>query len=525
MKTTVQQNVQPSVFGKWILVGTVLACAIMELIDSTAVSVARADMMGSLGATSMEIAWIVTAYALGNVITVPLSAMLSDKFGRKIYFTTSVALFTIASLMCGLSTGLWIITAWRFVQGLAGGALLSTAQSIIGDAFPPQEITTATAIFGMGMMVGPAIGPVLGGYITDAISWHWIFFINIPIGMIGAVLCWKYVPDLEIDRKEEKLDWLGIVFMIVGLCSLQYFLEEGMPKNWFDSTEITLCFFTSVLGIAAFVWRELSIDYPAVKISLYKSWNLAVGHFMNLILGMLLIGLSFVFPLFVQLTLGWTATRQGLFLIFPALASIIAMLFVSKVVLKKISYHLSAIMGIVLFAVFLILLSFSSPDSSEKTFFWPFIINSFGKAMLTIPLMSMALVGLRGQDLAQATGLSNIMRQLGAAIGIALLNIYIEHQNAFVRNDMITHISEYNNVAADRLASTRAIFESMGYSSDDALTATYQFLGKGLNTQMQLVSYDNIYMALGILMLFCIPLILLIRAPRTKTGSYSVENK
>ncbi len=519
MEAVIQQKIQTSSFGKWILVGTVLTCAIMELIDSTAVSVARADMMGSLGATSVEIAWVVTAYALGNVITVPLSAMLSDRFGRKLYFTTSVLLFTIASLMCGLSIGLWIITSWRFIQGLAGGALLSTAQSIIGDAFPPKEIATATAIFGMGMMVGPAIGPVVGGYITDNISWHWIFFINVPIGIAGAILCWKYVPDLVIEKKDQKLDWIGIVFMIIGLCSLQYFLEEGMQKNWFDSTEITICFFASVLGIAAFIWRELGIDYPAVKIKLYKNRNLAIGHFMNLILGMLLIGLSFIFPLFVQITLGWTATHQGLFLIFPALASIVAMMFVSKVVLKKISYRMSAIMGIILFAVFLIMLSSSSPDSSEKTFLWPFIINSFGKAMLTVPLMSMALMGLRGQDLAQATGLSNIMRQLGAAIGIALLNIYIEHQNAFVRNDMITHISEYNSISADRITSYRSMFESMGYSPEDALSVAYRLIEKSINTQMQLVSYDNVYMVLGIIMLLCIPLILLIKSPQRKTDS------
>jgi len=438
MTATIQQNKKTSGADKWILIGTVLACAIMEMIDSTAVGVARADMMGSLGATSIEIAWVVTAYALGNVITIPLSAMLSSIFGRKLYFTVSVVIFTFTSLMCGLSTGLWIITGWRFIQGLAGGALLSTAQSIIGDAFPPEDIAMATAIFGMGLMLGPAIGPVIAGYITESISWNWIFFINVPIGVIGSFLCWKYVPDMDSAKRPDKIDWLGIVFMIIGLCSLQYFLEEGMNKDWFNSIEITVFFILAVLGIAAFIWRELSIDNPAVNIKLYKNRNLAIGHFMNVVLGMLVIGLSFIFPLFVQITLGWSPLRQGIFFIFPALASIVAMYAESKFILKRLGYHASAILGLIFFVIFLFMLGCSSPDSSERTFFLPYVINSFGKALIMVPLMSMALVGLRGQDLAQATGLSNIMRQLGAAIGIALVNIFVEHQNAFVSNSMIT---------------------------------------------------------------------------------------
>lgn len=512
METTLQKPVQYLTgAAKWILVGTALSCALLEIIDSTVVAVARPDMMGSLGATTLEIAWVISAYAIGNVITVPLSAMLSNLFGRKIYFTASVILFTFSSLMCGLSTSLWTLVLWRFIQGLGGGGLLSTAQSIIADAFPPKELATATAIFGVGLMIGPAVGPVMGGYITDNWSWNWIFFINVPIGIVAAFLSWSFVPNLAEAVKPKRMDWWGIIFLIIGLCSLQYFLEEGTNKYWFESSEITFFFILAIVGLTAFVWREWVVEEPAVNIKLYKSFNLAVGHLLNLILGMMIIGMFFIFPLFTQVTLSWTATQQGTFLISSAIASAFAMILVSKIVLKKLNNAITAIIGVLLFSVFLILLSFSSPDSSEKNFFWPFILSGFGRAFLMVPLMSMALSGLRGKDLAQATGLSNIMRQLGSAIGIALMGIYLNYQGAFVRSNMIGNVNMYNNMVTERIAAYTQNFLSAGYSTDDANQLAYQILDSSLSKQQEIVSYDNAYMAVGLIFLICIPLILLIR--------------
>jgi len=512
MEATVQKPAQYLTgSAKWILVGTALSCALLEIIDSTVVGVSRREMMGSLGATTLEIAWVVSAYAIGNVITVPLSSMLSDLFGRKVYFTASVILFTFSSLMCGLSSGLWTLVLWRFIQGLGGGGLLATAQSIIADAFPPKELATATAVFGIGLMVGPALGPVLGGYITDNWSWHWIFFINVPIGIVAAFLSWTYVPNLAEAVKPKKMDWWGILFLIIGLCSLQYFLEEGANQYWFDSSEITFFFILAIIGLIAFIWRELTVEEPAVNIKLYKNFNLAVGHLLNLILGMILVGMFFIFPLFTQVSLNWTATQQGTFLISGTIASALAMIVVSKFVLKKINYNITGIIGILMFSAFLILLSFSSPDSSEKNFFWPFILFGFGRAFLMVPLMSMALSGLRGKELAQATGLSNIMRQLGQAIGIAFIGIYLNHESAFVRSNMIGNVTLYNNVVTERIAAFSQNFLSVGYSAEDANRVAYQVLDGSLSKQQELVCYDNAYMAVGLAILICIPMILLIR--------------
>ena len=214
---------------KWILIITAISCAILELIDSTIVNVSLREISGNIGATTTEVSWVITAYSIANVIVIPLSGMLSNLFGRKTYFTASVAVFTISSLLCGLSTNLWFLVLWRFVQGLGGGGLLSTAQSIIMDAFPPEKRMTGITIFGLGVILGPSFGPVLGGYITDNLSWHWIFFLNIPIGITASILSWRFVPDLEGVQKP-LIDWWGILFLVIGIGSLQYVLEEGTAR-------------------------------------------------------------------------------------------------------------------------------------------------------------------------------------------------------------------------------------------------------------------------------------------------------
>lgn len=512
-----KQSHQLSGADRWILVATALSCALLEIIDSTVVNVSLREMMGSLGATTLEIAWVVTAYSIGNVITVPLSGMLSNLFGRKSYYTASVVLFTFSSLMCGLSTNLWMLVFWRLIQGLAGGGLLSTSQSIIADAFPPEQIAKATAIFGVGLMIGPAVGPVLGGYITDNWSWHWIFFINVPIGIVASMLAWKFVPNL-FNVKPKNIDWLGILFLILTLCPLQYFLEEGTSRGWFESGEITLCFFIALAGLVAFIWRELTCDEPAVNIKLYKSFNLAMSHLMNLVLGMALMGMFFIFPLFTQVSLGWTATQQGAFLIPSTIASAVAMIFTSKLLTRKwVNYNVVAIIGICCFASFLIPLSFSSPDSNESNYYGPFFLSALGRAFFMIPAMSMALSGLRGKDLAQATGLSNIMRTLGGAIGIALMNIFVNHQNALVKNNMVSYINPYNPVLNDRVAAYTQNFLNAGYSTEDATRAAYQVIDNIVAKQQQLVSYDNAYMFVGLAILVCIPIIMLIKKKENVT--------
>lgn len=441
----------------------------------------------------------------------PLSGMLSNLFGRKAYFTGSVILFTGCSLLCGLSTTLWEIVIWRFAQGLGGGGLLSTAQSIVVDAFPPEKVNTANAIFGIGVIIGPMAGPVLGGVLVEKLSWHWIFFVNLPVGALASLLSLLYVPDLAGSIKPRRIDWWGILFLAVSVSSMQFVLEEGGLYDWFSSTTIIILSLVAVFGMIAFVRRELIVDYPAVKISLLRSFNLSVGNFLMLISGGIMAGAMFIFPLFVRVSLGWTPLQTGMFLMYFALSATFGMLIAGKLLESRINSKIMMIGGLLLMSLYLYMLSFSAPDTAENNYILPMILGGLGATAFMLPIMSLSIGGLRGADLAQGTGLSNMLKRLGNAIGIAVLNIYLDHQNAQVGNALSAHITIYNPLVRERLQAFRHFFFLAGYATNDTMKAAYQLLEELVYRQQILISFDHGYFMMSIVILICIPLILLIR--------------
>jgi DHA2 family multidrug resistance protein len=412
----------PQGADRWILVFTAITCAVLELIDSTIVNVSLREISGSIGATTMEIGWVSTAYGIGNVIVIPLSGMLSNLYGRRKYFTGSIIVFTIASVLCGFSEGLWELIGWRFIQGLAGGGLLSTALSIVIGAFPPEQARTAFITFAIGILLGPTFGPVLGGYITDTLSWHWIFYVNVPVGVVASYLSWNYVDDLPGVEKP-KIDIPGVIFIAVSLGSLQYVLEEGAIHDWFESREIVFFSGVFIVALVSFIWRELTTPEPAVNIRLYKDANLKLGSTISLLVGMMLNGTLFIFPMLTQGALGWTATQTGVFLISGGLAGAVAMI-LSKKIFANASPKAMMIAGLVIVIASLLPLGLSSVDSNEDEFFWPFIVRNIGTAFIIPNMVSLAVGNLRGKDLAQATGMSTMLRQLGGALGVAVIGIF-----------------------------------------------------------------------------------------------------
>ena len=511
LSAAIQAPAYPTGLRKWVIVITAITCALLELIDTSIVNVALNEISGSVGATTQEISWVVTSYAISNVIIIPLTSMLSDLFGRKNYFTVSVIIFTFSSLMCGLSTSLTMLIFWRFVQGLGGGALLSTAQTIIIGAFPPEKISIGNAIFGMGVILGPTFGPTLGGYITENITWHWIFFINVPIGIAAAILSWNFITDRPGAEKPRKIDWAGIGFLVLAIGSLQFVLEEGSINDWFDSPEIVIFTALAIIGLVLFIYRELSIDYPAVNIRLYKNANLAIGGMLNLLIGMILFSTVFIFPLFTQILLGWTATKTGTFLIPGALCSAFAMPIVGNLLAKGTNPKKIMLIGLVLTTTFVTLMSFSSLDSSSSNFLFPFMLRGFGIAFMMSPVLSLAVRGLKGKDLAQGVGLSNMIRQLGGAIGIALLNAYITHQTSINRTELVGNVNQYDMQTSGRIAATAQNFVANGYSMEDAMSLAYRSINGALGKQQLLLSYNQGFWLLALCLICASPLILLIR--------------
>src|SRR5262245_18638 len=297
--------------NRYIVAITVSIASILELLDTSIVNVAIPHMMGNLGATLDEIAWVSTGYIVANVIVLPITGWLSAFVGRRRYFAGSIALFVLASFFCGNAHTLGSLVFWRIVQGVGGGALLSTSQAILYEEFPREEYGTAMAIFGMGVMVGPTLGPTLGGYITDAFGWPWIFYINIPIGMLAFVLSLNFVLDSRYQQRAERVDYVGLVLLAVGIGTLQTMLERGERLDWFESREVLMYGLISAVSLAAFVWQELTTEHPVVDLRILRSRQLAVGVVLGGVLGVCLYATVFVLPVYLQNPQTYTAAQPG----------------------------------------------------------------------------------------------------------------------------------------------------------------------------------------------------------------------
>jgi DHA2 family multidrug resistance protein len=303
---------------KLIITLTVIVSAMLELIDTTIVNVAITQISGNLGASIEDVSWVVTSYAIANVIVIPLSGFLGNLLGRRNYYIGSILLFTLASLFCGLATDIWALVFFRFIQGLGGGALLPTSQAILYETYRPEERGKATGIFSMGLVLGPTIGPLLGGYLVDYLSWEWCFFVNIPVGLLAAWSSYTFLKEPKVRHAVSKIDWTGIGLLAVGIGSLQFILERGQSKDWFDTPYITFFTFIAVAALLGFVWWELHTKEPAVDLRvLARSKNLAIAAVLTFIVGYGLYGSLFVFPVFVQRLLGFTAVLTGTVL-FPS---------------------------------------------------------------------------------------------------------------------------------------------------------------------------------------------------------------
>src|SRR6185295_1325546 len=313
-------------FRKWIITLTVILAALLELIDTTVVNVSLPQIMGNLGATLEDAGWVVTAYAVANVIILPMSGWLSNRYGRRTYFVFSIVLFTVSSFFCGNAHGFWELVIFRFIQGIGGGGLLSTAQAILIETWPKEQLGMATALFGLGVVVGPTLGPTLGGWITDHYSWPWIFYVNIPLGMIALVLAMNFIRGVkDASMADQGIDWLGIFLLSISVGSLQTVLERGESEDWFNTTYITVLAFVAGIGLVAFIWRELTYYHPVVDLHILKSRAFSIGIFTTFILGFGLFGSVFIFPVFAQNLLGFTAQQTGELLIPGGLATIIMM--------------------------------------------------------------------------------------------------------------------------------------------------------------------------------------------------------
>ncbi len=498
----------------WLMLIGVMLALMLEILDSSIVNVALPSMMGNLGATVDEISWVVTSYIIANVIVIPMTSWLAGRFGRRQYFTGSILVFTAASFLCGLSRTLPELVVFRVIQGMGGGALLSMSQSIMMETFPPRQQGTGQALFGMGATLGPSLGPTLGGWITNQWSWPWIFYVNIPLGLLAATLCWSYLPEPKYVRRSEGVDWTGISLLVIGVGSLQTFLERGNRLDWFDSDFITFLALAAVLSLGCFVWHELHTEHPVVDLRVFRHRSLTIGTIYGAMMGVGLYGSVFLFPLFTQQVLRWSSWQSGIAIAPSSLATALTMPIAGRLVWRLGPAPLFAL-GIAIFVPTLFAMSHWTLQSGEADLFWPQIARGVALGLMFVPLSLATLRGLPPQDMLQGAGLYNLSRQVGGSMGIAVLATLVEHRTVLHHAYLAESVSAFNMATQQRLQGLAGGLAGRGLDPSSALDAARRALDGIVTQQSAVLAFRDCYWIIMVLFLLLAPLVPLLRRPAT----------
>ena len=446
-----------------IIIATAVLASLLEIIDTSIVNVAVPSMMGNLGATQEDVSWVITGYIIANAIVLPISAWLGSQFGRRKYYISCILAFTAASVACGFAPNLATLIVFRIIQGLAGGALLPTSQALLQEQFPREKSGTASAIYGMSVMIGPTLGPTLGGFLTDHFNWRAIFNIHLPLGLICAFMAYvnitnhppKLTPtgpvhDLNDEEKEattskraSKIDSTGLALLIAGIGSLQFVLERGQADSWFESKPILLCTLIAIFSLPAFIWWELKVAEPIINLRLFKQSVVRNGTALMFMLGFMLFGVMFILPIFMARVLHFDATQTGMMFIPGALLTAFTMPFIGKA-LAKVDARVLIFIGTGIIGCMLIMMTRFSSLTGRDQVYWALIIRGAGMGFLFVPINAVVLGQFRGQNLGQVAGLMNLLRQIGGSVGIALMDTLLERNTHQNKLDLASHVSVLN---------------------------------------------------------------------------------
>ena len=501
---------------QWAVVITAAIGAMLEVIDVSICNVALPHIQSNLGATLAEVGWVVTGYAMASVVMIPLSEWLSERFGQRTYFVFSLLGFTAASVLCGLAPSLpWLVAA-RLSQGLLGGGLMPKGQAIMFQAVPKALQGLAQGVFGIGVLVGPVLGPTLGGFLTDGPGWRWIFFINVPFGLLTVLMALAFMPPdpdpawadeqgQPLTAGRAKVDWPGILLLVAGLASLQVVLEQGRQYDWFDNGWIRQLSLLSAVAVPSFVWWELRCRHPAVDLRVLRHRSLAAGSLFSMVLGVGLFGTVFVVPIFAQTVLHYTATQTGLMMLPGALASAVTMGVLGKNA-HRFDPRLLILLGAVAMVATMLNLASINPDTSDQSLFWPLILRGVTTVMMFLPLSLATLGPLPREEVGAGSGFYNLTRQLGGSFGIAMLTVVLDHQQAVHRSQLVQHLSSTNPLLQDRL-------QGMTAWLDGQANQALELLSLQVDRQAALLAYADVFRLVALVFALAIPLVLLLGKP------------
>jgi len=513
-----QERATPAA-NPWLIAVSVMLATFMEVLDTSIASVALPYIAGSLSASNDEATWVLTSYLVANAVVLPASTWFSLRFGRRRFLVTCIAIFTISSFLCGAAPSLAIILIARAVQGAGGGALQPLSQSILLESFPADKRGLALAVFALGVVVAPVLGPTLGGWLTDTYSWRWAFYINIPIGIFAIFMILRYVEDPPYikNAKPGKIDGIGLGLLAIWLGCLQIILDKGQEDDWFGASWIRWATVVLLVCLVAFLIREFRHDKPLVDLRVFRHRNFALGCLLIGVFGAALYGLVTLLPLFYQELLGYTAFAAGWAVSPRGVGAILAMPIIGILTAKIDNRYLIAT-GFFLFAISGLRFGEAYLGVSQWTFLWVIIVSGFGSGCVFVPLSATTVAGLPNEEIGNASGLYNLMRNIGASIGISIVNTIVARHQQLHRNELAHSVAPGNVNLVTRLHGLQQFLESQGASASTALNRAYGLINLTVNGQARLWSYVDDFRYMALVCFLCMPVVFMLKKTVGKGG-------
>src|SRR4051794_13615819 len=519
---TPENNWKPS-FNPWLIATSVMLATFMEVLDTSVANVALPHIAGNLSATPEESTWVLTSYLISNAIILPATNWLGSLFGRKRFLIVCIGIFTLSSALCGAAASLDMLLVARILQGAGGGALQPIAQAVLLESFPAEKRGSAMAVYGMGIVVAPIIGPTLGGWITDNYSWRWIFYINIPVGLLAMLMAKTFIEDPPYVRSQRpgRIDYIGFGLMAVGLATLQLVLDKGQEDDWFSSPFIVRSILIAVVALIAFVIWELRTKEPIVNLRVLSNRNFAVGTALIATVGIALYGTTALLPLFLQTLLGYPALQSGLAVSPRGIGAIVSMIMVGRLI-GKVDGRYLIVFGFAILAVSTYFLSDINLQITIGSITWPQVFSGFAMGFVFVPLTVLATGTLTNEQMGNATGIYNLMRNVGGSFGIAAVTTMLARGTQTHQAAMVSHLTPYDPTFQQRLsdlASNFAAHGNMVTATQQAYAAMYQTLVR----QATLLAYIDNFRFLAFLCVLCLPLGLLFKKVRARAGAAAVH--
>ena len=505
--------------NKWLVAVTVMLPTLVVIIDTSVVNVSLGHIRGSLSAGIDESTWAITSYLAANAIVIPMTGWLSRFFGRKRFLLVSIALFTVSSFLCGASWNLRALIFFRILQGLAGGSLQPMSQAILLETFPRHQHGTAMAIFGIGIMIGPVIGPLLGGWITDNWSWHWVFFINIPIGIVAILMAMAFIVDPDYaGARKMKIDYMGLAFLAVGIGCLQIVLDQGQREDWFASQFILWLSVISIAGLVFFVVNEHYAGDPIVDLHIFKNLTFASGNIIGFALFFTLFGSLIMLPICLQTLMGYTAFLAGWVLGPGGVMAMISMPIAGRLI-TRVNPKAILFVGAMITAWSMLMMSWFNLSTDFYTVAWPRVVMGFGMGLVFVPLTTLTMSWIHKEEMGNASSVFNLLRMLGGSFGVAFASTLVSRRAQFHHGRLAEGMSVLDRNFQEALSQVSGILKNQGFAPSQLDAGTLGVLYKKLVKESTMMAFNDTFFVLAVLMAIAGLMVLFMKRSQETAGS------